>query len=46
MRLLTSTASVRTRNLEKHLLWPEMLTPHVAERLGDPDADLRALTMV
>jgi hypothetical protein len=46
MRVFTSTASLRVRNLEKHLLWAQMLTPHVENRLDGADAPLRALTMV
>jgi AcrR family transcriptional regulator len=41
MRVISSTASLRARNLEKHLSWAEILTPLIADRLGD-DAELRA----
>ncbi|NUU22016.1 MAG: TetR family transcriptional regulator [Streptomycetaceae bacterium] len=34
VRVLTSTASLRARNLEKHILWGHMLTPLMAQRLG------------
>ncbi|PZF08547.1 TetR family transcriptional regulator [Curtobacterium sp. MCLR17_034] len=46
IRVMTSTASLRARNLEKHHAWAEVLTPLVAERLGGPDVDLRARTLV
>ncbi|WP_375389273.1 TetR family transcriptional regulator [uncultured Amnibacterium sp.] len=46
MRVLMSTASLRARNLEKHLLWERLLTPIVAARLGGGDAALRARTVV
>ncbi|MBO1269901.1 hypothetical protein J1902_18390 [Arthrobacter sp. PO-11] len=46
MRVLTSTASLRARNLEKHLAWAQMLTPLVAGRLHGMDRQLRALTIV
>jgi AcrR family transcriptional regulator len=42
MRVIASTASLRARNLEKHLLWADILTPLVADRLLEDDADLRA----
>jgi AcrR family transcriptional regulator len=41
MRVIASTASLRARNFEKHLTWAEILTPLIADRLGD-DAELRA----
>jgi AcrR family transcriptional regulator len=41
MRVIAGTASLRARNLEKHLSWAEILTPLIADRLGD-DAELRA----
>ncbi len=46
MRVLGSTASLRARNLEKHLLWASMLTPLVADRLADDDAPFRAEIIV
>lgn len=50
MRVLTSTASLRARNLEKHLAWTETLTPIIAERLpggtSGQDAALRARAIV
>ena len=42
MRVLMSTASLRARNLEKHLLWAQMLDPLVAARMRVPDGDVRA----
>ncbi|MFC8797618.1 TetR family transcriptional regulator [Promicromonospora sp. NPDC057138] len=46
MRVLGTTASLRARNLEKHLLWASMLTPLVADRLKGDDAALRAEIIV
>ncbi|WP_345342412.1 TetR family transcriptional regulator [Rhodococcus olei] len=46
MRVLTSTASLRARNLEKHLLWARLLTPLAQERLTGDLAALRAQTLV
>lgn len=46
MRVVASTASLRARHLEKHLLWAGMLTPLVAARLADDDATLRAEIIV
>ena len=46
MRVLTSAASLRARNLEKHLLWARLLTPLVQERLAGDLAGLRAQTLV
>lgn len=46
MRVLGSTASLRARNLEKHLLWARMLTPLVADRLDGDDVTLRAEILV
>lgn len=46
MRLLSSTPSLRARNVEKHLVWAELLTPIVAERLDGDDATLRARVLV
>ena len=33
VRIMTSTASLRARHLEKHLAWAEVLVPLVAERV-------------
>lgn len=33
MRLLSSTPALRARNLEKHMMWAELLTPLVVSRL-------------
>jgi AcrR family transcriptional regulator len=46
MRVLNSTASLRARNLEKHLLWAQLLTPLVADRLQGDRVLLRAQTLV
>ncbi|MFI5623532.1 TetR/AcrR family transcriptional regulator [Nocardioides sp. NPDC051685] len=46
MRLLSSTPSLRARNVEKHLVWAELLTPIVAERLDGDDTPLRASVLV
>jgi AcrR family transcriptional regulator len=50
MRVLMSTASLRARNLEKHLAWAEALIPIVEARLAgrnqDAQAHLRAQTLV
>jgi AcrR family transcriptional regulator len=46
MRVLNSTASLRARSLEKHLLWARLLTPLVADRLEDDQHHLRAQTLV
>ena len=46
MRVLTSTPSLRARNLEKHLLWAQMLTPIVQSRLSGENTSLRARTIV
>ncbi len=46
MRVLASTASLRARNLEKHLLWARMLTPVVQDRLAGDHQELRAQTLV
>ncbi|WP_129787209.1 TetR family transcriptional regulator [Promicromonospora panici] len=45
-RVLDSTASLRARNLEKHMLWASMLTPLVTERLDGEDTALRAEIIV
>lgn len=42
LRVLTSTASLRARHLEKHLLWEDLLTPLVEVRLAGPDTAIRA----
>ncbi|PZF11536.1 TetR family transcriptional regulator [Curtobacterium sp. MCPF17_011] len=46
VRVMTSTPSLRARNLEKHQAWAEALTPLVADRLRGTDTDLRARTIV
>ena len=46
MRLLASTPSLRARNTEKHMVWAELLTPIVAERLEGSDSPLRASVLV
>jgi AcrR family transcriptional regulator len=46
MRVLTSTASLRARNLEKHLAWANMLVPVVQARVAGDYAELRAQTLV
>jgi AcrR family transcriptional regulator len=46
MRLLSSTPSLRARNVEKHLVWADLLTPIVAERLDGADVLLRARVLV
>ena len=46
MRVLNSTASLRARCLEKHLLWARLLTPLVAARLDGEHVLLRAQTLV
>ncbi len=46
IRVMADTASLRARNLEKHLAWSADLTPIVAQRLPGPDAELRALALV
>lgn len=46
VRVMTSTPSLRARNLEKHQAWAAVLTPPVAERLGEPESSLRARTVV
>jgi AcrR family transcriptional regulator len=38
VRVMTSTPSLRARNLEKHLAWADVLTPLVVERLRGTDA--------
>ena len=46
LRVLGSTASLRARNVEKHLAWARLLTPVVTERLTGDDAALRAEVLV
>lgn len=46
IRLLSSTPSLRARNVEKHLAWAELLTPIVAERLTGADIPIRARVSV
>jgi AcrR family transcriptional regulator len=46
MRLLASTPSLRARNVEKHLVWADLLTPVVTGRIGGEDAPLRAHVLV
>jgi len=46
MRLLSSTPALRARNLEKHLLWTELLTPLVADRLHGRDRTFQAEVLV
>jgi AcrR family transcriptional regulator len=46
MRLLSSTPTLRARNLEKHLDWAARLTPLVADRLTGTNAQLRAQALV
>lgn len=47
MRVIINTASLRARNLEKHILWTEMATPLMATRLGNPpDLNLQAQALI
>lgn len=46
IRILSGTAALRSRNLEKHLQWAETLTPVIASRLVDEGRELRAQTLV
>ena len=48
MRVMMSTATLRARNLEKHITWGVLLEPVVVERLdGDPDTRrFRAQTLI
>lgn len=48
MRVMMSTASLRARNLEKHLLWADMLEPVIAARLDAPEhaRTFRARTLI
>lgn len=42
LRVLTGTASLRARHLEKHLLWESLLVPLIGARLEGSDTSLRA----
>ncbi|ALE07957.1 TetR family transcriptional regulator [Arthrobacter sp. ERGS1:01] len=48
MRVMMSTASLRARNLEKHIAWAAMLEPVIIDRLdGDKDTrSFRAQTLI
>ncbi|MBZ5740658.1 TetR family transcriptional regulator [Nocardioides mangrovi] len=46
MRVLSSTPSLRARNLEKHLMWARMFAPIVEERLDGDHVELRAQALV
>jgi AcrR family transcriptional regulator len=46
MRVISGTASLRARNLEKHLSWAQLLSPLVEARLPTEHAALRAHTLV
>ncbi|WEK12961.1 MAG: helix-turn-helix domain containing protein [Candidatus Microbacterium phytovorans] len=46
MYLLSRSASLRARNIEKHERWAELLTPIVSSRLNGKDADVRARALV
>ena len=46
VRVMTSTPSLRARNLEKHQAWAEVLTPLVVERIDGAGRELRARTIV
>ncbi|WP_144710416.1 TetR family transcriptional regulator [Curtobacterium pusillum] len=47
VRVMTSTPSLRARNLEKHLAWADVLTPLVVDRLrGSDQPELRAAVLV
>ncbi len=41
MRIMMSTASLRARNLEKHITWAAMLEPVIAARLSGSDESRR-----
>lgn len=49
VRIMTSTASLRARHLEKHLAWAEILIPLVVERVPPgsfkPEVPARAIVM-
>ncbi|MDF2896742.1 MAG: hypothetical protein K0Q46_3528 [Rhodococcus erythropolis] len=46
VRIMAGTPSLRARNLEKHLLWAEKLTPAVEQRLTGQHRKLRAQAIV
>jgi len=46
VRIMAGIASLRARNLEKHLLWAEELTPIIEQRLTGEHRRLRAQTIV
>lgn len=46
VRVIMGTASLRARNLEKQLLWTELLTPEIAKRISGPNAVLRARALI
>jgi AcrR family transcriptional regulator len=48
MRVMMSTASLRARNLEKHVAWGIMLEPVIVDRLDGPEATkrFRAQTLI
>ncbi|WP_429461131.1 TetR/AcrR family transcriptional regulator [Microbacterium sp. ZKA21] len=46
IRLLSDTAALRARNLEKHLQWADLLTPIVQLRLAGDDREVRAQALV
>ncbi|MCA5924588.1 TetR/AcrR family transcriptional regulator [Curtobacterium oceanosedimentum] len=46
VRVMTSTPSLRARNLEKHQAWADALTPIAVEHLSGRDAGLRAQVLV
>jgi AcrR family transcriptional regulator len=46
IRILSGTAALRSRNLEKHLQWAEVLTPIIESRLSDEGREVRAQTLV
>lgn len=41
MRVLMSTASLRARNVEKHIAWAELLEPVIVDRLDGPEDSRR-----
>ncbi|MGO4807635.1 TetR family transcriptional regulator [Arthrobacter sp. 2MCAF15] len=48
MRVMMSTASLRARNLEKHIAWAALLEPVIFERLAGPEDTrrFRAQTLI
>lgn len=46
VRVIMGTASLRARNLEKQLLWIELLTPAIARRISGPHAELKARALI